>query len=75
MAKKMCALKVKVDEGAYSFNVLVDTKYLKEWNDAGIDIHELINTVPVFIANRGKIAIIIWCFFQDLFNFKNPFKG
>ena len=75
MAKRMCTLKVKVDEGAYSFNVLVDTKYLKEWNDAGVDIQELVNTVPVFIANRGKIAIDIWCFFQDLFNFKNTFKG
>jgi hypothetical protein len=40
---------------------------------ADLEVHDVINTIPVWVAGLGMTRV--WCFAQDLFNFKNPFKG
>ncbi len=40
----------------------------------GIEISTIENAFPEWVANLGLGPMRIWCFFQDVFNFKNPFK-
>lgn len=39
----------------------------------GIEIGVLENSMPAWIADAGLARP--WCFFQDIWNFKNPFNG
>ena len=38
----------------------------------GIDVFVIENTVPGWIADCGLSHV--WCFFQDVWNMRNPFK-
>jgi hypothetical protein len=46
----------------------LDTKYLDQWREDGLEIDEIINTVPAFIVDMGLMRH--WFFIQDLWNFK-----
>jgi hypothetical protein len=39
----------------------------------GIDIWMPENSIPAWVVDIGLLRP--WCFFQDIWNFKNPFKG
>ena len=39
----------------------------------GIDVYIIENSIPVWIVDLGLLRP--WCFFQDIWNLKNPFKG
>jgi hypothetical protein len=57
----------------YSFTVIADIRYLKEWQQNGIEIFLLENSIPIWAVNVGLTKV--YCFFQDIVNFKNPFKN
>ena len=59
-------------EKKWSFDTFIDPKYLQDYWDDNIQIDEVLNTIPEWVADIGLGKP--WCFFQDLFNFKNPFK-
>ena len=72
MPKKLISITVKGRERTWSFNFYGDPKYIKEWRDDGLDIDEICNTIPEWVADLGLVRP--WCFMQDLFNFKNPWR-
>lgn len=37
----------------------------------GLEVHELRNSVPAWAVDFGLTRV--WCFAQDVFNFRNPF--
>lgn len=39
----------------------------------GIEVDLIENSMPMWIVDIGMARV--WCFFQDIWNFKNPFKG
>ena len=41
----------------------------------GIEVGIVENAIPQWVADLGYAPMRIWCFFQDIWNFKNPFKG
>lgn len=47
-------------------------EYLAALRADGLEVYEVLNTIPVWIARLGLVRP--WCFLQDLFNFKNPWK-
>lgn len=69
--KKRYCLEISGQNHTWLFEVLVDPKYIKEWRQDGIEISELCNTIPEWIVEAGLTKV--WCFFQDIFHFKNPF--
>lgn len=71
MSKKLMTISVGGKHKKWIFEVYADPKYLDEWRADGIEIDVLENTIPMWVVDAG--AGKIWCFFQDLFNFKNPF--
>jgi hypothetical protein len=73
MSKIKMTLSVKGKSGKeYSFDVYADKKYLDQWWNEGIEIYPLVNEIPEWAVNMGLTHV--YCFFQDIFNFKNPFK-
>jgi hypothetical protein len=72
MGKKLLSVTVQGKEKKWSFNFYEDPKYIQEWRNDGLVIYEILNTVPVWVVDFGLLKP--WVFFQDVFNFKNPFK-
>lgn len=40
------------------------------WRLDGLDVEEVLNTVPVWVVQWGLVRV--WCWVQDLLNFKAP---
>jgi hypothetical protein len=38
----------------------------------GIDVHIIENSIPYWVVSIGLLRP--WCFVQDVWNFKNPFR-
>lgn len=41
----------------------------------GIDVHIVYNSIPAWVVDLGYWPTRTWCFFQDVWNFKNPFAN
>lgn len=72
MSKKLLSVTVKGREHLWGFNFYGDPKYIPEWVADGLEITALENVVPLWIVTAKLVKP--WCFLQDVFNFKNPFK-
>lgn len=72
MAKKLCNITIRGREKTWGFHSMLDTRYLDEYRADGLEIDELVNVIPLWVARYGLVRP--WCFLQDIFNFKNPFK-
>ncbi len=73
MGKKLLSITVKGNHHEWSFNFYADPKYIQEWREDGLEIDEICNTIPEWVANFKLVKQ--WVFLQDLFNFKNPFTA
>lgn len=71
MSKVLMSLVVRGRTKDWSFNFMGERKHLKDWREDGLDVVELENTIPEWVAELGLTKV--WCFFQDIYNFKNPF--
>lgn len=70
--KKMC-ISINGKEKVWAFEFYGNPKYLLEWQADGVDVILIENEIPLWAVGMGLSKI--WFFFQDLFNFKNPFKN
>jgi len=68
MGTKLMSIEVKGKEFHWSFNFYGDPKHLEHWRDDGLEINEIVNTIPEWIVDIGLMRP--WMFFQDLFSFK-----
>lgn len=71
MAEKLLSITVKGKKHTWAFNFYADPKYIKEWQEDGLDIVQIENIVPNWAAKLDLVKE--YCFLQDLWNFKNPF--
>lgn len=72
MGKKLLSISVKGKNSVWGFNFYADPKHLKTWRDDGLDVAQIENIVPMWVADYNLVNE--WCFLQDLWHFKNPFK-
>lgn len=72
MADKLLSIVVRGNMQKWSFEFYGDLKYLPEWRADGLEIDEVCNTIPLWVVNLGLTNV--WCFLQDIFNFKNPWS-
>lgn len=73
MSEKLMSVSVKGKEKLWSFNFYGDEKYINDWVSDGLDIDIIENVIPMWVVDVGLTRP--WCFVQDMFNFKNPFKS
>lgn len=72
MGKKLISIIVKGKEKEWGFSFYGDPEDLQEWREDGLQVDLVENTIP---DNLPIGLTKLWCFFQDLFNFNNPFKS
>ena len=65
---RLLSIEIRGDTKDWSFNFYGDPKYIEDWREDGLEINEIINTVPEWVVHLGMVKP--WVFFQDLFNFK-----
>jgi hypothetical protein len=70
--KKAMAIKVRGERESWMFHFQGDPKHLREWQADGLDVVEIQNTIPEWVASLGLTRV--WCFAQDVFHFRNPFN-
>lgn len=72
MAKKLAIIEVRGERSRWVFDTYVDPQYLAAWRADGLTIYLIENTIPEWVADLGLAGP--WCFLQDLFNFRNPWR-
>lgn len=72
MAKKLMMVNVRGVSKKWGFAFYGDPQYLKEWQADGVDVFLAENVIPAWVADLGLVRP--WCFLQDLFNLRNPFR-
>lgn len=73
MTSKLMSVTVQGKRSSYCFNFYGDPQYLEEWRADGLEIDLIENTIPMWVVDAGLTRA--WCFVQDVWNFKNPWKG
>ena len=68
MADQTYNLVIEGERKEWNFLVLGDEESVRAWRDDGLAVYEVVNTVPVWIADLGLVRV--WCFLQDLFHFR-----
>ena len=74
MAKKLYSLNIRGRHKEWGFPIWADPKHVEDWRADGLNVDEIVNIIPEWWVNAG-FSVRLWCFFQDLFNFKNPFAS
>ena len=64
---KLLSITVKGKRATYSFRFKGDPRYLDEWRKDGLDIDEIVNTIPLWAQQLGLTRP--WCRVQDAWNF------
>lgn len=67
MIKRLFALRVKGKSHDYYFQVWLDPQFLDEWREEGIELDEIINTIPGWLPS---VLVKPWVVLQDIFNFR-----
>lgn len=70
--KRTMSITVRGNRKRWCFDFSGDPKYLEEWRADGLDIVVIENTIPVWVVTLGLVRP--WCWLQDVFNFKNPWR-
>jgi len=65
---KLMNVEVRGKENNWSFNFYGDPKHLEDWRGDGLEVNEIVNTIPEWVVDIGLMGV--WMFFQDLFHFK-----
>ena len=73
MTSKLMSVTVRGKQKTWCFNFYGDPKYVEEWRADGLEIDLIENIIPMWIHDYGLTRA--WCFVQDVWNFKNPWKG
>lgn len=71
--KRQYLIEVKGKEKHWSFNFYADDKYVEEWRKDGLEVNELINSIPLWAHRLGLTKV--WFLVQDVFNFRFIKKG
>lgn len=72
MAKKLLMITVNGKQHRWSFLTYADPQYLQEWWDDELEIFQVSHVIPAWLP---AWAFRPWCIAQDIFNFKNPWRG
>jgi hypothetical protein len=72
LAKKRYSLTVRGERSVWSFTIEAEPEHVEDWRRDGLEVDELLNTIPVWVVDLRLTRA--WCFAQDIFYFRNPFR-
>jgi hypothetical protein len=68
----LMGIHVRGKRKTWGFAFMGEPQFLKEWQADGLDVFEIENVIPEWVADLGLVRP--WTFLQDLWNFKNPWR-
>ena len=71
--KKLYTVNIDGREKHWALEVMAEPEHVEAWREDGLRVDEVCNTIPEWVASLGAPSIRCWCFFQDIFYWKNPF--
>lgn len=65
--KTTCQIVVRGKTKTWAFNFTADPKYIAEWEADGLDVSEVLNTIPEWAVDLGLTRL--WVAIQDGWRF------
>lgn len=69
---KLASVEIRGRRSMWGINWHATPEQIAAMRADGIEVYEIENTIPTSIAGMGLTRA--WCFLQDLWNLKNPFR-
>lgn len=69
---KRYSVTVRGREKRWSFPVWALPEHVEDWRRDGMEVEEVLNVIPGWVVHAGLLRP--WLFFEDVFNFRNPFE-
>jgi len=66
--EKLMSVTVRGRHHQWGFLFYGDPKHLEDWRADGLEVSEVENVIP------ERAPVRLWCFLQDLFHFRNPWR-
>lgn len=70
--KQQYELMIRGERREWSITVWAEPEWVEDWREDDLALYEVINTIPEWVVTMGLARV--WCFFQDLFNFRNRWR-
>ena len=71
--KRKYTILVQGQNHEWGFGIEAEPSHVEDWRRDGLIIHEVLHTIPEWVVDLGLERP--WCFLQDVFYFRNPFKS
>lgn len=68
MSKKLLSVTVRGKQSEWIFNFQGDPRHLDDWRADGLEVYQIENTIPTWVADFGIVRP--WCALQNFINFK-----
>lgn len=68
----LASIEIKGKNKSYAINWYTTDKEIETMREDGIEVYTIENVIPGWIVSSGLTSPFI--FFQDIWNFKNPFR-
>ncbi len=65
------SVEVRGKRSTWCIDTYITRQTAQDWRDDGLTVHEVLNSIPAWWVDAG-LPVGWWCFWQDVFNFKNP---
>ena len=56
------------------FQFYADPKYVPGWRADGLEVGEVLNTIPAWWVDTLGLPPGWWCFWQDVLRFRSPWR-
>lgn len=70
--KKTYTIIIKGKNRTWAFDADIDPRHIPDLLEDGLRVEEIVYSGPNWVLDLGLIKV--WCFFQDIYNFRNPFR-
>lgn len=71
--KKNYTITIKGKEHNWSIITQAEPEHVKDWVEDGLEVYELIYSIPVWVVDLGLEKI--WIVVANIFNFRKPFSN
>lgn len=67
------SLRLRGDRHEWNVRVYARSEWVEAWRNDGLVVDEVLNVIPEWWVDWG-LPVDVWCFFEDLFNLRNPYR-
>lgn len=70
--KRPHVVMVRGKQHEWSLDCYLSDEAMRDMRADGLEVYELQYSIPAWVAELGLTHV--WCFFYDVFKFRNPFR-